>query len=470
MHLGGVAIFEGGPLVSRSGAIAIDRVRAHIASCLHVVPRYRQRLAWVPMRGRAVWVDETQFNLEYHVRHTAVPRPGGQAQLRELASRIMSQQLDRGKPLWELWVIEGLRGGRFALMVKSHHALADGISAFDLFAALLRVDVDETVNAIEPWTPRPSPSGFRLFRDEVRTQLKNPLGAVRDVWTALRDSPDLGQRVGDAVRSVLDLAGAGVRPPMPTPINGPIGPHRRFEWFHVDLDAAKLITKRLGGTINDVVLATVAGAIRRFFRTREVEETGGEFRVIVPVSMRTEEERGEVNNRVAGWLVQLPIGLRGAKERYEEVRAATARLKTERQELGLDMLVRVADYATPGLLTIGVHLSSMLRPHNLIVTNVPGPQLPMYMLGARMLAAYPLVPLFEEQGLGVALFSYDGRLCWGVNGDWDLIPDLDEIVRALRLSFRELLRVAQRTSEPTPDLKGEEGAAKSPASARSSAG
>lgn len=469
MHLGGLAIFDGDPLVGRNGAIAIDRIRAHIASCLHVVPRYRQRLAWVPMRGRAVWVDESQFNLEYHVRHTAVPRPGGEPELRELASRIMSQQLDRGKPLWELWVITGLRGGRFGVLVKSHHALADGIAAFDLFAALLRPTPDDAVAAIEPWIPRPSPSTLSLLRDEVLAQVATPLNTVRGLWGALRDSPDLGERVRDAVRSVLELAGAGVRPPMDTPLNRPIGPHRRFDWLSVDLAAAKMAAGRLGGTVNDVVLATVAGAVRRFLTAREAP-LHGEFRVIVPVSVRGEDERGQVNNRVAGWLVTLPIAERSVLARYEAVCATTARLKAEHGERGPEMLVRVADYALPGLLTLGVRLTSVLRPYNLIVTNVPGPQIPLYLLGARMRSAFPLVPLFESQALGIAIFSHDGRLCFGVNADWDLVSDLDEFVRALRLSFRELIRAAERAPKSPPRLKGDRAAAKSPSSARSSAG
>ena len=469
MHLGGLAIFEGGPLVGRNGAFGIERLRAHIASCLHVVPRYRQRLAWVPMGGRAVWVDESQFNLDYHVRHTAVPRPGGEAEVRELASRIMSQQLDRGKPLWELWVITGLRGGRFGVLVKSHHALADGIAAFDLFAALLRPTSDDTVAPIEPWTPRPSPSNLTLLRDEVLAQVASPVSTVRGLWGVLRDSPDLGERVRDAVHSVLELAGAGVRPPMDTPLNRPIGPHRRFDWLSVDLGAAKSLAQRLGGTVNDVALATVTGAVRRFLKTRDAP-LHGEFRVIVPVSVRTEDERGQVNNRVAGWLVTLPVAERNALARHRVVCESTARLKAEHRERGPEMLVRVADYALPGLLTLGVRLTSVLRPYNLIVTNVPGPQIPLYMLGSRMRAAYPLVPLFESQALGIAIFSHDGRLCFGLNADWDLVPDLDEFVRALRLSFRELLRAAEHTPRPASRLKGERAAGKSPDSARSSAG
>ncbi len=470
MHLGGVAVFEGGPLVGRGGAVDIERIRAHVASRLHFAPRYRQRLGWVPVLGRPVWVDETHFNLEYHVRHSAVPRAGGDAELRAFVARVMSQQLDRGKPLWEIWVIEGLRRRRFAVVVKTHHALADGIAAFDLFGALLRETADATVDPIEPWQPRRVPSGLQLVRDGVLEQVRSPLTAVQDVWQGLRDAPDLGGRVRDGVRSVLDLAGHGMRAPMPTPLNAAIGPHRRFEWLTSSLADVATIRRVLGGTVNDVVLATVAGAMRRFLRSRDVDLRTGEYRVMVPVSVRRPDEQGVVTNRVSGWLVVLPLGVADVAARYERIVAETARLKREHRERGPELLAQAAEYAMPGVLSMGVRLASMLAPHNLVVTNVPGPQTPLFMLGARMIAGHPLVPLFVNQGVGLALLSYDGRLCWGVNADWDLVPDVDELVRALRASFRELLRVAQRRAAGESRLKRRVPAGKWPSGARSSAG
>lgn len=470
MHLGGVAVFEGGPLVSRGGAVDVERLRAHVASRLHLAPRYRQRLGWVPVTGRPVWVDETHFNLEYHVRHAAVPRPGGDAELRAFVARVMSQQLDRGKPLWEIWVIEGLRSRRFALVVKTHHALADGIAAFDLFAALLRDAPDATIEPIEPWAPRPAPSGLRLVGNDVLEQMQSPLTTAKDVWRSLRDAPDLGGRVRDGVRSMLDLAGHGIRPPLPTPFNVPIGPHRRFDWMTSSLDDVAAIRRVLGGTVNDVVLATVAGAMRRFLRGRDADVERGEFRVMVPVSVRRPDERGSITNRVSGWLVTLPIAIPDVGARYARIAAATAQLKRERRERGPELLVQAAEYAAPGVLTMGVRIATALQPHNLVVTNVPGPPCPLYLLGSRMLCGHPLVPLFVNQGVGLAIFSYDGRLCWGVNADWDVVPDVDELVRALRAAFGELLAWSRKRAAEGPPLKHGMAAGKWPGGARSSAG
>jgi diacylglycerol O-acyltransferase len=470
MHLGGVAVFEGGPLVGRGGAVDVERIRAHVASRLHLVPRYRQRLGWIPVSRRPVWVDDSHFNLEYHIRHAAVQRPGGSAELRGLVARVMSQQLDRGKPLWEFWVVEGLRARRFAVIVKTHHALADGIAAFDLVASLLRDGPDAHIEPIEPWEPRPVPSGLQLVRDEVVAQLGSPLSTAQGLWRGLRDAPDLGGRVGDGVRSMLTLAESGMHPPMRTPLNDDIGPHRRFEWVSTSLADVRTVRRAAGGTLNDVVLATVAGAMRRFLRAREVDLGPAEFRVMVPVSVRRPDEHGVTSNRVSGWLVPLPIGLSGVGERYAAIAETTARLKEQHHERGPELLVQVAEYAVPGVLAMGLRLAASLQPYNLVVTNVPGPQTPLYLLGARMVAAHPLVPLFVHQGVGMALFSYDGQLCWGINADWELVPDVDELARALRQSFRELVRWAERPAKTTGRSRGRGADDTSPTPARSSTG
>jgi diacylglycerol O-acyltransferase len=442
MHLGGLAIFDAGPLRAAHGGIDIARIRAHIASRLSLVPRYRQRLAWMPILNRPVWVDDAHFNLHYHVRHTALPHPGADQQLKDLAARILSQQLDRGKPLWELWIIEGLEGGRFAMLVKTHHAIADGISTFDLLTALLSLAPDDTVAEPTAWVPRPTPSPWTLLRDELVRQTTAPLALALDLVRGLRAPRQLCTRVVEGVQAVWDFAGAGVPLPAGTPINGPIGPHRHFDWLTIDLDDVKLVKNRLGGTVNDVVLATVAGAVGSFLARRSVDKRGLEYRVVVPVNVRPEEERGIINNRVSAWLMTLPIDEPDARRRFARVQATTGRLKTSKQALGPEVLGRAAEYAFPGLLTVGVRLAARLHPYNLIVTNVPGPQLPLYLLGARLLGGYPQVPLFENQGLAVALSSYCGALHWGFNADWDLVPDLGEFVAAVKAAFTELHQAA----------------------------
>jgi hypothetical protein len=408
MHLGGIAVFEAGPLATAAGGVDVERIRAYIAARLHLVPRYRQRLAWVPVLGRPVWVDDAHFNLSYHVRHTAVPRPGDAPQLKRLAARILSQQLDRGKPLWEIWITEGLDGDRFAMLVKTHHALADGVSAFNLFSALLSPAPEEAVAPPAAWSPRPAPSPWALLRDQLVFQTTAPLRLGLDLARALREPRRLRDRVAESVQAVWELVGAGLRLPQPTPLNRPIGPHRRFDWLTLDLAEVKVVKNALGGTVNDVV------------------------------SVRAEDERGVVNNRASAWLMELPVSEPDPCRRLALVQAATAQRKASRQELGPDVLGRAVEYAIPGVLTLGVRLASRLHPYNLIVTNVPGPQVPLYLLGARLIEGYPQVPLFENQGLGVALFSYCGMLCWGFNADWDLVPDLPRFVEAVAASFDEL--------------------------------
>ncbi len=443
MHLGGLAVFDAGSLAAPDGGVDVDRIRRHIASRLHMMPRYRQRLDWVPVRNRPVWVDDAHFNLRYHVRHTAVPRPGRDAQLKALTARILSQQLDRGKPLWEVWIIEGLEGGRFAMLVKTHHCMADGISAFDLFAALLSPVPEDRIDPPAPWRPRPAPPPAVLVRDEIVRSAVAPLALACDLGRrVLRDPRGVWRGAAEAAAAVAATVQAGIRPPADTPLNRPIGPHRRFDWLIHPLDDVKAARRRLGGTVNDVVLATVAGGVRRFLAGRGADVRGLRFRAVVPVSVRGDAGRGAVDNRISGWLVELPVDEPDPRRRHLVVQMTTARLKETKQALGPEVLGRVAELALPGLLTLGVRLTSRLSPYNLIVTNVPGPPVPLHLLGARLLAGYPQVPLFANQGLGIALFSYVGQLCWGFNADWDLVPDLDRFVAAIDAAFRELCDAA----------------------------
>ena len=443
MHLGGLVLFEAGPLTTHEGGIDIERIRAQIAGRLHLVPRYRQRLGWIPVFNQAVWVDDDHFNLHYHVRHAALPRPGDDAQLKQLTARIMSQQLDRGKPLWELWVIEGLAGDRFALLVKTHHAIADGISAFDLFTALVSPTPDDVVDEPVPWTPRPAPSGGRLLADGLAHQATTPLTMAQRLFAIASDPAGVGATTRASMRALVDLAGTGATPPPPTPLNRPISAHRSFEWLTLDLAAVKAAKAKLGGTVNDVALASVTGGLHHFLRGRSVDVRELELRVVVPVSVRTEDERGQASNRASGWLLDLPVHEADPVRRLARIAAETSKRKAVRQELGPEVLGRVAEYAVPGIVGLGVRLLSRLHPYNLIVTNVPGPQVPLYLLGARLLAGFPQVPLFENQGLGIALFSYCGSLGFGFNADRDVVPDLDAFAAAVRRGFAELEEAAR---------------------------
>ncbi|MEO6029418.1 MAG: wax ester/triacylglycerol synthase family O-acyltransferase, partial [Candidatus Binatia bacterium] len=406
------------------------------------VPRYRHRLGWIPVFNQAVWIDDDHFNLSYHVRHTALPRPGDDAQLKLLTARIMSQQLDRGKPLWELWVIEGLADGRFALLIKTHHAIADGISAFDLFTALVSPTPDDVIEEPQPWTPRPAPSGARLLADSLARQAATPLTMAQRLYAIASDPAGVGATTRASMRALVDLAGSGVSLPPPTPLNQPISAHRTFDWLTLDLDEVKAVKTRLGGTVNDVALASVAGGLHHFLLGRGVDVRDLKLRIVIPVSVRTEDERGQASNRASGWLLDLAVDEPDAVRRLTAVSAETTKRKQIRQELGPDVLGRVAEYAMPGVVGLGVRLLSRLHPYNLIVTNVPGPQVPLYLLGARLLAGFPQVPLFENQGLGIALFSYCGSLGFGFNADRQVMPDLDAFAAAVGRGFDELARAA----------------------------
>jgi len=443
MHVGGAVVFEAGPLVTPEGGIDLRRIRAHIASRLHVVPRYRQRLAYVPIERAPVWVDDVDFNLNYHIRHASLPRPGTERQLKRLCGQLMAQPLDRRKPLWELWIIEGLKGGRFALVGKTHHCMVDGISSVDLLAVLLQPTPDEAIEEPPAWTPRRPPSAWQMLRDAVARHASTPVKLLQSLDSALQEPEETSTRLVDSLGAVWETINAGLQPAAATPFNQPLGPHRRFDWLAVDLADVKAVKNHLGGTVNDVVLATVAGAVRRFLQHRRVKPDAIAFRVAIPVNTRPPEEYGTMGNRVSAWLVDLPIEERDPRRRLARVREVTASLKESKQAEGFEALIQLAEWTGTAPLAAGVRLASWMQPYNLLVSNVPGPQLPLYLLGAHALEGYPLVPLFENQCLGVAVLSYMGKLCWGVNADWDRIPDLDVFTAALKRSFEELRAAAK---------------------------
>ena len=446
MHVAGVTICDAIALRTPDGGIDIEKIRKFILSRLHLIPRYRQRIVRIPLENHPVWVDDDHFNLEYHVRHTALPRPGGDEQLKRLTGRIVSQQLDRGKPLWELWIIEGLDGDRFAMITKTHHCMIDGVSAVDLVSVLLSPSPDATIPDAQPWKPQSAPSRGELVMEEARRRLATPLELGKAVLDAMQNPAETAESIGEQISAVTETVGAGMFSASESPFNQPIGPHRRFEWTAIELADVKRVKNALGGTVNDVVLATVAGAVRSFLSGRglspeEIAEL--DFRAMVPVSIRASSEQGTLGNRIASWAVRLPIAQTNPRRRLEAVRAVTADLKQSRQAMGAEVLARVSEWTAPTLLSLAMRLAARARPFNLIVTNVPGPQLPLYMIGSRILAAYPIGPLFLDQALNIALVSYDGRLYWGLNGDWDVLPDLRDLVTAIRASFDELLQATE---------------------------
>ena len=437
MHVAATLVYEAGPLKTADGGIDIDAIRQATEANLHRIPRYRQKLGWIPFLNHPVWIDDRDFNLDYHIRHSSLPRPGNEEQLKALSARIMSHQLDRARPLWESWVVEGLEGDRFAMITKMHHCMIDGTSGVDLAHILMSLDPEYRPRD-EPavYIPRPTPTPLQLVKDEAVRHLTLPFQMARSFRDFRRETNDLRHELGIRARALSELMGWAMHSPSETPINGSLGPHRRFDWLNIRLDAVKAVRRALDCTVNDVVLATVTGAVREFLIRRRMRPEGIDFRVSAPVSVRREEERGRLGNRVSSWILRLPVGEADPLERLAAIRRVTRELKDSQQALGVEMIMKAAEW-TPGILmSLGARAAS--GPINMIVTNVPGPQVPLYMLGSRLLASYPQVPLLEGTGLGVALFSYDGQLCWGLNADYELLPDLTSFRRGIEQAFANL--------------------------------
>lgn len=441
MHVAGVALFDAAPLKGDDGGIDIARIRSHVESKLRYIPRYRQRLDWVPFDRRPVWIDDEHFSIDYHLRHSSLPRPGTETQLKQLAGRIVSAPLDRSKPLWELWVIEGVDDDRFALVAKIHHCMIDGISGVDLTTILLNITPTAEVEGPDGWVARPAPTPTQLAVAEAARITGRIIDRLTNFSEAVREGKTLSDRTRDKSTAALSSLRSGwLRAADRTPLNPDIGPNRRFDWTDIPLEGIKSIKNELGGSVNDVVLAITAGAVRRFLiEERDYDVSGAEFRVMNPVSTRSADQRGALGNQVAMWLLELPIQEPDPRVRFETVKRATTNLKKTNQALGAATLVEISSGTPITLLSLANRVvGSKIRPFNMTVTNIPGPQFPMYLLESEMLANYPMVPLWSQHGIGVALFSYNGRLLWGIHADYDTLPDSDRFLAAIQVSFREL--------------------------------
>ncbi len=441
MHVAGVALFDASPLTNQSGGIDIARIRAHVDSKLQYIPRYRQRLEWIPYDRRPVWVDDGHFSLDYHLRHTSLPRPGTDQQLKALAGRIVSSPLDRNKPLWELWVVEGLNRNRFAVIAKIHHCMIDGLSGVDLTTILLNVIPTSEIEPTPSWSPRKPPTSTQLAVAEAARTTRKVIDGLGHLSEKLRDGKLISDRTRDkSVAAMSSLRSGWLSTADKTPLNPEIGPNRRFDWTELALADIKDAKNTLGGSVNDVVLAITTGAIRHFLlEHRDFDVEGVEFRAMNPVSTRSAATAGAMGNQVAMWLIDLPIGTVDPLIRYELIKERTRNLKRTKQALGAATLVEVSSGTPITLLSLASRfVGPRIRPFNMTVTNIPGPQFPMYLLEARMLANYPMVPLWGQHGIGVALFSYNGRLQWGIQADYDTLPDSDLFIEAINVSFKEL--------------------------------
>ena len=416
MHVASTILFEASPPTHAE-------FRDHIESRLHLVPRFRQKLRSVPFgQGRPVWVDDPHLNLDYHVRQTALPAPGSEEQLRNLAARIFSQQLDRSKPLWELWLVEGLEDDRFAIVGKSHHALVDGVSGVDITTVLFDLEQEPQNPPVRPpkWAPRPEPTDFDLLRDALYERATSPREMVRGVRAAVRGP----RRVLRGVGATGKMLEAGMSAPR-TPFNVEIGPHRRLAFIRADLEDLKRVKNQHGGTVNDVVLSVVTGALGNYLRARGHDTEGLELRAMVPVSVRAEEEHGALGNRIAAMMAPLPVWCEDPVERLRLLTETMGDLKGSGQAVGAEILTKLTDFAPTTIASQAARLQPAQRFFNLVVTNVPGPQFPLYVLGRRMEAIFPMVPLARRQALCVGIMSYDGQVDFGLVGDYDAMADLD---------------------------------------------
>jgi WS/DGAT/MGAT family acyltransferase len=439
MHVGAVQVYEGAALFAPDGSLDIEGVQEYVASRLHLIPRYRQKVVAAPLDGHPIWVDDERFNLRYHVRHTRLPRPGDERVLKRTCARILEQPLDLHKPLWELWVVEGLEEDRVAVVSKVHHCMIDGVSGVDLMSVLMTPAPLEKPDPPPVWLPRRGPTALEYGAGEALRRAAAPIALASALRRVLLDENHARSALAERVKATARVAASSFGGATPVPFNQPIGPHRRFDWLPMSLDEIGAVRERLGGTVNDVVLCVVAGAMRRYLkRSRQTDPDTLNFKVMTPVSVREAGERGRLGNRVAAWIVPLPLGERDPRKRLGLVRKATEALKARHEALGTETATQALEWLGATPIALGARLLETATPFNMVVTNVPGPRQPLYLLGARMQAAHPMVPLLGTLGLGIALFSYERTLSWGFTADWDLVPDLHQLVLAVEQEFAKL--------------------------------
>jgi len=430
MHIGGVSIFEGPPP-------PFEDLRAMVQGKLHLTPRYRQKVRFVPLgMGEPVWVDDSHFNIGYHLRHSAVPSPGTEAQLRATAARVFSQHLDRARPLWEIWMVEGLEDERWALLSKVHHCMVDGVAATDMMSLMFGESPEQSTNG-EVWHADPEPSGLDLIAYSARHRIRDPAAQVR---FALRAPTEVLRAVAGGARALA--AAAPAMRPATSSLTGPIGPHRVWSWANVSLGDVKSVRTVLGGTVNDVVLTLITSGYRALLESRgEAVSAGTVVRTMVPVSVRAPGEHGEYNNRVSAVFARLPVGIDDSAGRLADIRAQMDGIKSSKQAVAGDALAQLSGFAPPMLLALGSRVATRSARLNMdtATTNVPGPQQPLKTLDRTLLRSYPYVPIVGTIRIVVAIFSYDGELYFGVTGDRDHAGDIDVLTDGIQTAVEPLL-------------------------------
>jgi WS/DGAT/MGAT family acyltransferase len=441
MHVGGVLTLDPPP-----DGLDYDRLVRVIGERIAQVPRFRQKVRWVPGHlGNPVWVDDPDFDVTYHVRRSALPKPGSEEQLKELTARVQSRPLDRSRPLWEIYLVEGLADGRVGIITKTHHAMVDGVSAVDIGAVILDLTPEPREIPVEPWDPAPEPSGLALVTGAVSDIVRKPAQLLDTARSGVADARRITRRAGEVANGFAAALRTTARSAPDSPLNANIGAQRRFGMARTELDDYKRVRKEHGGTVNDVVLATVAGALRTWLLTRGESVNGKVVRAMVPVSVRTEEQQGALGNRVSSYFVDLPVGEASAVMRLHQVSYAMAGHKESGQSVGAEVLVTMSGFIAPTLHAMGARLANSFtrRLFNVVVTNVPGPQLPLYAGGAEMREVFPVVPLAKGQAVSIGLTSYNGGVYYGLNADRDSMPDVDVLAQCIEESLAELVETVQ---------------------------
>ena len=442
MHVGGVCVLE-----ATEGGFDYERLVELITQRIGLVPRYRQKVKSIPGRlANPVWVDDEDFDISYHVRRSALPKPGTREQLKDLVGRLQSRPLDRNRPLWEIYLVEGLQGGRVGIVTKTHHAMVDGVSAVDIATVIL--DVEPTPREVpdDDWEARREPGIVTLVAGAVVELATRPTAVLETAKAAVTDVKATAGKVVGVAGGVLSQARVMARKVPESPLNVTIGEQRRFGMADTDLEDYKRVRRAHGGTVNDVVLATVSGALRTWLLTRGEKVTPTTVvRAMVPVSVRVDAQKGELGNRVSSYFVDLPVGEGSAVVRLHQVAFAMRGHKESGSAVGADALVALTGFAPPTIHALGARTASEMtrRLFNLVVTNVPGPQYPLYAAGARMLSMYPVVPLAKNQAVSIGLTSYDGGVFYGLNADRDAMPDVDVLAACIEESLAELVGAAR---------------------------
>ena len=445
MHIAGMSVFEGDPPTE-------EEVQALLASKLHLIPRYRQRVRSVPLElGRPVWVDDPHFHLAYHVRSTALAEPADDAAVCRLMGRLMSSELDRNRPLWECWVVQGLPADRWALVCKVHHCMVDGIAGVGLLEALLDIDPEAPLAAPVPWSPAPEPSGAAMVVDAWAGLVGDLAGQLAQVPHAVLDPVSTVRGAGELGAGMLRFARQLVYAP-DNALDGTVGPHRVWAHSSATIPDVKRIRTAFGGTLNDVVLAAVTKGYRDLLIARGEDPSTTTLRTLVPVSVRGTDAGGVPDNRVSAILYDLPVGTEDPVERLAAVHEQMGELKASHMSEAADVVTSVANLLPP--MVVGSATRTIMRvveshpqrSMNTVTTNVPGPQFPLYCLGRRMTEHRPFVPIGPGLRVGTAILSYDGRLFFGVTGDYDTAPDVDVVATGIEAGIAELLECVDRSA------------------------